>query len=346
MNIYLLEKGTYKRIDVVDSFKSFIWTERMSSPGDCEVIMLSKTQWDKLTIGRILTHTKTKEAMIIEERHSTTDQLGERLYIIRGRSLDTLLEKRSVIPPTGKATWLNHGPIWEAITLLVKNFALSSTSMGGANDVIPELYRYIDVNDQQVHSIAVKIQSLYTAIKDLADSRNLRFGIDLNPSSPRLRFYTIEGEERQIMFSTQLDTLSDPSFLHTNADHYNTAYIWSNEGKYRTSVGSTSATGINRRILTVEATDLDINEDTNSTQLMSQMRQRGLEELAKHKELRLFDGKLSGDDPYVYRTHYQLGDIVTLMDEDNNKQKVRVSEYIFAQDEQGFRSYPTFATID
>lgn len=346
MDLYLLEKGTYKRIAVVDDFKSLIWTERMSDPGEFELILPPSKRWNSLTINRLLTHTETKEAMIIEEREETTDQQGEQVLKIRGRSLDILLEKRSVVPPAGKENWTNYGPISEAISLLVRDFALSSTGLGGANDIIPELYRYIDITEMDVHSIAVPIKDLYTAIKDLADSRNLRFGIELMATSPRLRFYAVEGSGRQIFFSTQLDTLSDPSFLHTNSDYYNVAYIWSAEGKYRTSVGATSSTGIDRRVLTVYASDLNVDEETSVSQLTSQMKQRGLEELAKHKEKKLFDGKLTGIDPYIYRTHYDLGDTVTLIDSNNNKQQVRISEYIFSQDSQGLRRYPTFTSIE
>lgn len=346
MDLYLLEKGTYKRIDVVDEFKSLIWTERMSDPGDFELVLPPSKKWSSLTINRLFTHPETKEAMIIEQRHETTDVQGEQVLTLRGRSLDTLLEKRSVVPPAGKENWINYGPIFEAISLLVRDFALTNNDLGGANDIIPDLYRHIDINDMEVHSIAVPIKDLYSAIKDLADSRDLRFGIELNASSPRLRFYAIEGSERQIFFSTQLDTLSDPSFLHTNVDHYNVAYVYAAQGAYRTAVGNTSASGLDRRVLTVDASDLNVDEDTTVSQLTSQMRQRGLEELAKHKEKRLFDGKLTGVDPYVYRTHYSLGDVVTLIDSSNNKQKVRISEYIFSQDNQGLKRYPTFTSIE
>lgn len=346
MDIYLLEKGTYQRIDIIDNHKSFIWTERMSSPGDCELVLAPSPQWNKLTLNRLITHSETREAMIIEERHETTDEQGETVLTIRGRSLDTMLERRSVIPPSGKETWGNYGPIWEAIYNLVGDFALSNTGLGGANDKIPDLYRYMNTKDETPYDTAVGIQDLYSAIKDLADSEELTFGIDLNPTSPRLRFYTIKGQLRQIFFSTKLDTLSDPSFLHTNAEHYNVAYVWSSQGRYRTSVGSTNLKGINRRVLTVNATDLDVDEDTSVAKLKSQLKQRGREELSKHKEQRIFDGKLTGVDPYVYRTHYNLGDMVTLIDSNNNQRRVRISEYIFAEDQEGYRNYPTFTTVE
>lgn len=346
MDLYLLEQGTYKRLDLVDDFKSLIWTERMSDPGDFELVLPPSKKWNSLILNRLLTHTETKEVMIIEQRHETTNAQGETVLTLRGRSLDTLLERRSVVPPAGKENWTNYGPIFEAIDLLVRDFAMTNNGLGGSNDIIPNLYRYINVRDMEVHSLAVPIKDLYTAVKDLADSRDLRFGIDLTASAPRLRFYAVEGVERQIFFSTQLDTLSDPSFLHTNASHYNVAYIWSAEGKYRTTVGATSTSGLNRRVLTVNATDLNVDEDTSVSQLTSQMKQRGREELAKHKVQKLFDGKITGVDPYVYRTHYELGDIVTLIDSNNNKEKVRISEYIFSQDEQGLRRYPTFAAIE
>lgn len=346
MDIYLLEKGTYERIAVLDDFSSFIWTERMSSPGDFEMELPPSDVWSSLTLGRHIAHTDSSELMIIESRLESTSTSGETMLKISGRSMDSILEKRSVLPSPGKEHWTNHGPVWEAVYELVRNFALRSTSLGGTKDLIPDMYIYQDVNEQlPVFDLAVPIQDLYTAVQDLCDSRDYSFGIDLVNTSPRLRFYVKEGDTRPLYFSPQLDTLESPSYLHSTESYYNVAYVWSKEALHSVVVGSSNSTGLNRRVLSIYASDLSVDDDTTLSQLRSQMRQRGLEELAKHKEQKLVDGTVSSVDTYVYRTHYFLGDVVNLVDSDSNVQKVRVSEFIFAQDQEGLRSYPTFTTV-
>lgn len=338
--------SNFNRASVIDEFSSFIWTEKKSSPGEFQIDLFPSDRWKSLLPDRMIMHSKSSEIMVIEERLETTSQSGEALLKIKGRSMDTILERRSVIPPEGKPVWARNATIKQAILWLFNEFALSSTSLGGASDKLPNLTSYLDVKEAILYDFAIAPQSLYSAIKNLCDSRGYVFGIDYRPEAPNLRFYVREGSERSVYFSTKLDTLAEPSFLHTNRDYYNVAYVWSREGLYRTSVSLGSKTGLNRRVLTVNATDLDVDDETTSTQLIGQMRQRGLEELSKHREEKLFDGKVTDINTYIYGVDYRIGDTVTLIDDYNNTQSVLVSEYIFAQDQEGFRSYPTFSAIE
>lgn len=347
MDVYLIEKDTYERMLILDEYKSFIWTERMSSYGDFEMTMTPSKRWDNIHIGRFIGHSDSRALMMIEEKYESIDSAGEAILTVRGRDLTALALSRSVIPWNGRDVWLYTGTTGEAIYYLFRNFMMLENALDYGGDVIPDAYIANGTDDTEVISFAVGIKSLYDAVKELADTKNFSFGADLRMTSPRLRFYVEEGVERNITFSTLLDTLTEPSYLHSRLDYYNTAYIWSKDGKHRTSVGIPNhlRTGFDRKVLPVHASDLDVADDITTTQLIALMRQRGLEELAKHKEVRAFDAKLTGLDPYVYRAHYALGDIVRLMDRNGRQEKVRVTEYIFTHDANGYRAYPTFSTL-
>ena len=348
MDIYLCERDTFERLQFVDEYKSIVWTERPNSPGDVVLQLPMTDDWVGFSKNRFLENSESDEIMIIEERFETTNEEGENVLEIRGRTLDTLMERRAVIPTRGKPNWPNYGPIREAVNRLVDDFMLKSTPLGFKNDIIPNLYTYFDINDMQVYDIALPPQELYTAIKSLCDSKRFSFGIDLNKTNRRMRFYCKEPNLRNIYFSTQTDTLSNPSFLDSNAGYYNVAYVWSREAKYQVVVGGPNAdvSGVNRRVLTVDASDLDVDEETTMTQMLNQMRQRGREELAKHRQKRLFDGKVENSDVYKYRTHYDIGDMVNLIDDRGNTEIVRVTEFIYSQDSEGLRMYPTFTSIN
>lgn len=348
MDIYLVKENTYERMVIIDEYKSFIWTERMSSYGDFEMTMTPSRRWDNIHIGRFIGHSDSRALMMIEEKYETIDSAGEAILTVRGRDLTALAMGRSVIPWSGRDIWKYTGTTGQAIYYLLRNFMMLENDMGQGRDIIEDAYAFNGTDDTEEISFAVGIKSVYDAVKELADTKNFSFGVDLRMTSPRLRFYVEEGVERNITFSTLLDTLTEPSYLHSQLDHYNTAYIWSKDGRYRTSVGIPSHhhTGFDRKVLPVHASDLDVADDTTTAQLIELMKQRGLEELSKHKEVRAFDAKLTGLDPYIYRTHYALGDIVRLMDRNGRQEKVRVTEYIFTQDAEGYRAYPTFSTLE
>lgn len=348
MDIFLVNPATYKRTHLLDRYSSFIWTERMSDYGDFEMVFAPSSIWDELIIGRYVGHSKTNKLMIIEERLETEDSEGGITLTIRGRSLESLLLRRVVIPPAGKGVWSYSGPAGNAVYYLVRLFAILETDLGQNRDVIPDMYMYNGTADTEVLEFAISPKSLYDSVKEICDSRNFTFGIELMAESPRLRCFVDDGLDRPIYFSTDLDTLSETSALESDMDYYNTAYVWSKDGKYRTVVNASSTvhSGVNRRVLSVDESSLDVSEDVTVSQLLAQLKQRGKEELSKHKKFKSFDGKLTGHNPYIYRKHYFLGDRVTLKGARGLRSEVRISEYIFTSDSEGDRDYPTFTVVD
>lgn len=348
MDIYILNKETFERIAMIDEFKSFVWTERQSSYGDFEMTLLPGKRWANILIGRYIAHNRSKTVMRIEEKFETSDASGERVLKIKGRSIDSIMNARSVIPSAGNEVWRYKGTTGQAIYIIMRNFLFLENDMVGDRDIVSDGYAINGTRDSEILDFAISIKSVYDAVKELADTKNFTFGCELRTESPRLRFYVTEGVERDITFSTHLDTLTEPSFLESELDYYNTAYIWSKDGKYRTYSWTESEyrLGFDRRVLPVHASDLDLTEDvTTAAELFALMQQRGREELGKHKRVKAFDGALTGLDSFVYNLHYNLGDIVTLVDVAGRREKVRVSEYIFTQDETGTRDYPTFTAL-
>ena len=75
------------------------------------------------------------------------------------------------------------------------------------------------------------------------------------------------------------------------------------------------------------------------------LRQKGLEELAKHRPIIAFDGEIPQTGSYEYQKDYFLGDLVETRGADGLATNMRVTEQIFSSDAEGVRSYPTL-TID
>lgn len=75
-------------------------------------------------------------------------------------------------------------------------------------------------------------------------------------------------------------------------------------------------------------------------EFLSDVEEDALRELKKQRRVKLFSGDISPLAPYVYRTHYKLGDFVTLYGDYNQTERMVVSEYIRTEDAEGDRGYP------
>lgn len=63
-------------------------------------------------------------------------------------------------------------------------------------------------------------------------------------------------------------------------------------------------------------------------------------ELKKQRRLKMFSGNISPVAEYQYKTHYNLGDTVSLYGDYDQVQKMIVAEYVRTEDENGDRGYP------
>jgi hypothetical protein len=69
-----------------------------------------------------------------------------------------------------------------------------------------------------------------------------------------------------------------------------------------------------------------------------------LRELKKARRVSLFQGDISPLAPYVFGTHYNLGDAVSLYGEYGEVERMIVSEYVRTEDSEGDRGYPGLST--
>jgi hypothetical protein len=96
--------------------------------------------------------------------------------------------------------------------------------------------------------------------------------------------------------------------------------------------------GFDRRVLTVDASDITLSA---GTALDAALLQRGKEELAKTRAFQAFDGEINTNSQYKYQVDYWLGDLVEMRNVDGVANQMRVTEQIFVSDKEGDRSYPT-----
>jgi len=345
----------YQRVDHIDEFSSLIWAERYDELGDFSLVVdPTVVNRARLYPGVFLRHSETDQPMVVDSVLLKKNEDGANVMTVAGTSFTSILDSRSISTHsyTGGLQWVNTGTIGESITLMVSKTCVTGTGLT-VNDIIPTLYVEDLTGASTQYTISIAPQSLLNAVRELAKSAD--YGYRMRVISwglpPAIKFEVYKGVERpNVVFSTALDNLAEESRLLDRSDYRNIAYVWGKDGSAFQMVPapgvSVNVQGFARRVMTVDASDINAADAPNWTAYLQQLQQRGKEALAQSKYLRLFDGELTSFNPYKYNVDYKMGDIVTKSDEDGHSTKVRVTEYIWGYDQEGFRSFPTFTAIE
>lgn len=338
MDIYVLSPD-YKRGHIIDQYTSFLWTERYSSAGDVQVVTQPTLAMRALLREGVFLEINESDRLMVLETVVITKVDGKSVLTATGRSMESILEFRSVRAPGYE--WYVKSTTGDIVQDIVWRICVAGNGFS-SNDIIPNLAVADLSSTNEVIDTTIKFQAVYNAVKDLCDAKDLGFRITLKDSAPNLLFAVYGGKPRSVFFSTELDTLTDPSYLTSQKGYRNIAYVY---GKSMVKIVAAPGTDINvtglaRRVLSVDASDVDPTK-VKADEYINMLTQRGLEALAATKFVRAFDGKLPKDVPYRYNEHYFMGDLVYIGDADVQR-RVRVVEYIWASDAEGDRSYPTF----
>lgn len=347
MEAYILD-SLYRRIRVVDSFISFIWTENFAAKGDFQLDLLSTGTNKAIFVpGVKLAMNKSYRVMLIETVEDSVDDEGRKILKITGSSMESVLENRGIYgtytgTPKVIATKLFHdicvnGLIntGDIIPSVVEGSIFPSDTIAAPTETITYTIDFMD---------------LYKALKDLCDRYGMGFRLVRNLDTSILYFDVYMGSDRTtgqtglpaVVFSPDLENLQNTAQLTSNSTFKNVAYVKSPVGfqvVYADNV-DTDMNGFERRVLAVNATDItDVDVPTATAKMI----RRGKEELAKNRQYSALDGELVQSAKYVYEQHYYLGDLVEIRDENGTTSNMQVTQQIFVHDAQGERSYPTLS---
>lgn len=344
MDLYSLS-GSYRRSNLMDDYESMVWTERFGSHGDFEIIASPKSKTSRsLRVGSLVENSDSPEPMIVERRERTTTAEGVRAFKWKGRSLTApIMEGRSVTPQDTKEVWSYEGFAHMALRQLIIDHCIDPIR-GGSADIIPNLNVISRAGSSDTVDVEIPPGKLYSSYKELSDSAKLGFSVELNRDTYVINFIVAQQKSRTgVVLGESLDSLTEVSELDSIEEMYNVAYVWDKEHKNLQMVypkGATPTSGLNRKVLTVEATDIDSATLTEEKRI-SLITTRGRTELAKVKRVNLYDAAVTSNSPYVYRRHYWLGDIVKILVDEGPLLNKVVTEYIWSAGPDGIRAYPT-----
>lgn len=358
MEINLLD-SLYRRIKVIDSYHSFIWTERFSDKGDFELNVLPTLEnRNTFKSGQRLVIPESFRVMTVRTIEDLTNDEGEHLLKITGFSLEEVLEQRLAMAAltdlTADPKWVLTGTPREIATQMFHDICI--TGILSTSDILPVIELNIfppDTIPEPLDDIMYIVDptTLFDAEKTLCDTYLMGFRLVRDHDTTLLYFDVYMGVDRTrqqsthpaVIFARDLDNLHNTSKLTSDALYKNVAYVMSPVGHeivYAPDVDPTVA-GFERRVLLVKADDI---QDVIPADATAKMIQKGTEELAKNRRFLALDGEVTSNSQYTYGVHYHLGDLVTQEDPDGTVARMQVIEQIFVSDKEGDRAYPTLAT--
>lgn len=353
---FLVLNKNFEAVSILDVFESFIWTDRYSKCGDFEIYTSSDRQIISTLKEDFYIWTEDSEhVMIIENRKIITNVEEGNKFLVSGRSLESILDRRII--------WnqiLLDGYLQGQINRLLNENVINPAD---PNRKISN-FIFEETEDPYILGLKVQVQytgdNLYEAICKLCDSVNIGFKITLNDSN-QFVFKLYSGVDRSydqetnpyVVFSPSFENIIDSNYYESKAGYKNVGLVaGEGEGSARRTVvvGESESKELSRRELYVDARDISSTTSNggtiSNTAYDNLLRTRGDERLKENKIIQAFDGQVESTQMYRYGEHYYMGDVVQLENEYGMESKVRVTEFIRSVDKDGIDSYPTFEVIE
>jgi hypothetical protein len=371
MEVYILD-STYRRIEVVDRFKSLIWTERWDDIGDATIQLPSSSSAKALfTPDTKLGLKESVRVMTVETAEDTVDDEGRKIFQVTARSLEKITEDRFLVSTFAGFNLLpyyfvNNDPPAEAMRQMFDSICYVANVH--PNDIIP--YYVPDQNLFPADNIAapatlitqnLDADSLYAGLRSYSQIWDLGWRLYRNYDNQQLFFNVYTGSNRTVrqsvlpavVFSPGMENLHNTNELATVKGSKNVAYVFAETSNnpdpaddgfrylnvYAPGVDPT-VSGLDRQAMFVKMGTIDASAVAN---VSTEMTRAGLDALAKARAFRAFDGEVTQDTGYQYQKDYYLGDLVTMQNEHGYMNDMRVTEQILVSDENGDRSYPTLS---
>lgn len=176
------------------------------------------------------------------------------------------------------------------------------------------------------------------------------FGWDMWLSSSSINYNMAVGTDRHttVIFSPDMDNLINSEYMKDKSIYKNAALIaGEGEGFNQKMANVGTSTGINRYEAFLTPTELTTNDGAISdTKYAKMLQQYGKSELAKLKRITSFNGEIDTDGVFKIGVDFNLGDIVSIKNDQGITGTVKLIEIIYSDDESGARVTGTFEEME
>lgn len=374
MNIFILNKN-FENILLVESYQSFIWTDRYDEAGDFE-LYLPASSYDKkyFEVGYYVCSSSSDRLMIINKIVCETGDIDGDFLTISGKSLESILERRVLQEPLDIS-----GGLQDAVEqVLNENVISPSNEKRKIGNVV-----FVKNFDEKVTSVTVESQfeageSVYDVISTLMNYKRIGMRMRKNTQNQFL-FELYSGVNRSysqrtnpwVVFSPDFDNLISSTYTESDTNYKNQVTV---SGTYdidtrdaenneevtdeeieRTKeiivmIGDENS-GLDRFEYYVKASDVVsrlYDEENNETYLseeefQTRLLSKGEEELNKYDKESDFDTEVDHNHTFKMNKDYFLGDVLQVSNQYGISRSLRVKEYIISVSASGIEHYPSFS---
>jgi len=346
---------------------SVTWVERYRDPGEFEITgFVSSGLKSALPLGTLISHVKTADVMMVENHEIIEEEPGADAVIkISGRSLEAFLDHRVVGMyqnwTTQAATLpeyiLSSATTWTQASVLI-NDHIYTVAASDTFSALSNLVANTAVSESGVATPrTIKRGNLHTRLVELLNIDDTgirvirvgRFVTGVSASTTDTRFIIHKGNDKtaSVLFSVDAGDISSAQYFWSNRLEKNAALV---TGRYVETFVPGTSTKYNRRIMFVDASDIDGSLPdtpigTTLTDIRAKMAVRGAMALKAQKSVALVSAEVSSTSGYQYRVDYDIGDVVMVAGNYGEMAKMRVVEFVEIEDENGESGHPTLSVM-
>jgi Siphovirus ReqiPepy6 Gp37-like protein len=377
MEPYTLNRNFIKQ-DVIDGFKSVIWTERYYGDSAVEMVVPASMEMiQALFLGTFLGLDKSDEIMIIESMNIEKGELK-----VSGISLLPWMDNRFVRTSAAHEDqhwYIENQPPGQVLWTILYNMCcvgspyLNGTIPTGISNpqqlAIPGLgLRAYDTSGNIV-KVGIPYGPVYKEMREIATTYEIGMQITLDAvsdSSYSLGFRSYKGADRTtgqtdnpaVRFSPQMDSFTDIKELQSIAALKTLVYAFASnlkpdEGQPalttvpgESRLSGSQYTGFDLRALQIFPSDITTDMVGGSqSKVVEMLNSRAYDALTTNHFVKSVDGEIVPDSQFQYGVHYYLGDVIEVEGNSGVTQPARITEHIRSQDAAGEKSYPTVTMI-
>jgi len=354
-------------LKLIENWDSLLWTERFNTVSDFQLETGSvDTFMTLLPEGTVVTLRDSNYAMIVETHVIDRPKNAPVKLTISGRAYSSILDRRmalqSVGALTGSANWVVNvkTPSDAAYYAIVK---VCVDGVCSAADIFPAAKVQFPTPDDYLTStgptkpFTIERGNLLEVVRNLLQTEAaadpstvpatpavVQHGMrSIRPSGSgtaiSVEIYKGVDRSATIIFDATRDLLDNGKYLFSKVGSGNAAYGVASGLAATMYEGAVEPTGLDRRVILVDASQGGIADTTVLKNEMS----RGL---AEASETAMFDGSINQDlSPYKYGVDYSLGDLVRVIGDYGLDRTARVTEYIRSENATGFKAFPTLEAV-
>lgn len=291
---------------IIENQRSLLWNRQYNETGDFELhCPITPYNIKLLKRGNLVWKKDSVDAGIIESRHMEEDADNNEI-VVSGRFLTAYMDRR-LIRPTFDFSGLAEVAMR---TILSNAVAIPHVQLG-------TLQGYTDTIEFQA-----TYKKLLSTMQKIAKQTQLGFRFRPDFTAKTITFEVYKGLDRsmgqldraRVVFSETFRNLNRAVYEENDQVYSNICYVGGKgEGSSRVivTVGNTSATGLVRREVFVNGSDIS-DENLTDAQYKNKLRQRGREKLAECAYYNSVECEAIPYGNFEYLKDYDLGDIVTI----------------------------------